>query len=81
MDTDNRTLMQENLTDTSKLTDLVKPICGLRLKPSGMKKALLFALPVLAIVSLIAVGQSSPPSIQPVTLSADPLYALSLIHI
>lgn len=35
------------------------------------------ALPILVIVSLIAVGQSSPPSIAAITLSADPLYTPS----
>ena len=41
------------------------------------KYVLFGLLPVAAIVSFVAIGQSSPPSIPAVNLSADPLYAPS----
>jgi type IV pilus assembly protein PilY1 len=44
---------------------------------SWQKKLLILAVPAIAAMSLLAVGQSSPPSIPAISLSADPLYTPS----
>jgi type IV pilus assembly protein PilY1 len=50
-----------------------------RLRISGSKKLMLLALPVIAAVSLIVIGQTLPPVIPAITLSADPLYTPSSV--
>jgi type IV pilus assembly protein PilY1 len=71
------TLFQFPLTVTSLLQSISMRLRNVAHTWSWSKTVLLLTLPVMAIVSLIALGQSSPPSIPSITLSADPLYAPS----
>jgi type IV pilus assembly protein PilY1 len=71
------TLFQFPLAVSSLLQSISMRLRNVAHTWSWSKTVLLLALPVMAIVSLIALGQSSPPSIPPITLSADPLYAPS----
>ena len=49
------------------------------LRKSWPKKLMLLALPLTAAVSFIVIGQTTPPSIPAVSLSADPLYTPSSV--
>ena len=77
MNTDSRSQNPPDLTQALESSKLVSPTSKSRPNKSRTRLALLFGVPVLAVVSLMAIGQSTPPSIQAITLSADPLYAPS----
>ena len=49
------------------------------LRKSWPKKLTLLALPLVALVSFIVIGQTTAPSIPAVSLSADPLYTPSSV--
>ena len=48
---------------------------GAWMRSRNLKKILAITLPVVAIVSFFAIGQTAPPSIPSVSLAPEPLYA------
>lgn len=77
MHTHSHSRIQATQNNPTGINTPALPIQNWQGNKSWPRKLFLLALPILAIVSLIAIGQSSPPSIPAVTLSADPLYTPS----